>query len=151
MIIFEGGWNNTQIGLTSQKRIATAALANAAVATTIINAAANEIVRTGGSQGWFQTFANAVLCPADGSADLDAHVLKGLHQEEGSVFDADVHLTVRCLKKTFHLYVTAEDPALGVNHYTLRPSSLSFIDNGSRFVEDISGLAGIASVPVSKR
>ena len=147
MIIFENGWNTTALQPLTQKRIKTAAWADQNVATAIINAVANDLVRTGGNYGWSQTFANAVLCPPDRNTDLDAHVEKGLHQEEGSVFDAAVHFTVRCVRKAFHLYVIAADPALGSTSYTLKASSLSFIDGGQRFEENLN-VAGVPSVPV---
>ena len=150
MVIFENGWNSTNIQPLTPQRLSTVKLADDKVAKVIIDAVALEIVRTGGSQGWFQTFANAVLCPPGSNGELDAHVEKGLHQEEGNVFDANVHFTVRCLQKAFHLYVTAENPPLGKAFYTLKPVSLSFMDGGQRFEEALN-LTGVPSVPVKGR
>jgi hypothetical protein len=84
-------------------------------------------------------------------------VFKGDHQEGGSIFDKESHLTLAVWNKkktiaernslyhgAFHLFFLAKDPAVGKTKYMLKPNKLSYKSLGNDIKTfDIAGAAEI--------
>lgn len=137
MIYFVPGWNSTAIGESPRRgdrgvsRIGIAARLSESTARTIIEKAA-ELADRSGQTNFKQYFADLVQ-----RKDRVMTVEKGLHQEEGSIVDADSHITLRAgfLNKddtvttttfaAYHLYIQMIDPPPGKNSYSLAPLRLS--------------------------
>jgi hypothetical protein len=148
MIEPDAGWDWTKIQAShNTRRTFLARRVGLATATTIINGVADELVRSEGRDGWFQTFANSVLY--DGVSDaLHAKLEKGLHQSEGGIFDSLAHLTIRCNQKAFHLYIQVLDPSLSDQRYTLNVTGLSYMEGRTKVDYSASDLA--ATIPALK-
>lgn len=152
MIKPDKGWNwgNIQASHNEERR-RLANMVDIDTAETLINAVAEELVRSGGQDGWFQTFANSVYYTGE-IACLHANLEKGLHQSEGQVFDTTAHLTLRANYKAFHLYIRVIQPSLTDRTYGLQVTGLSYMSGNSRVDYSASQLSNMIDlVKVSPR
>lgn len=156
MIYFDAGWDSTAIGTSARRgdraasRLAIAARCSKKTAESIINKAA-DVGEKSGESNFTVYFADLVK-----RQDRVMIVEKGLHQEEGTIFDADTHLTLRKGFKdgdtvrtvrapAYHLYVKVVDPPLGKASYTLEPKKLTVQHGANSSSLDLSSLGSFAS------